>query len=85
MSQSPASSKWSSASYLRLYGNPLERKSYCVLVLDEMQIMPEIEYDPTLPCFIGSIDESFYKKAWETTEAKHAFAFMAKDLFENWK
>ena len=39
-----------------------EDKSYCVLVLNEMQIMPGIEYDPTLRRFIGGIDDAFYKK-----------------------
>ena len=60
-----------------------EDKSYCVLVLDEMQIMPGIEYDPTLHRFIGDIDDAFHKKTFETAEAKYALVFMAKDLFEN--
>ena len=62
-----------------------EDKSYCVLVLDEMQIMPGIEYDPTLRRFIGGIDDAFFKKTFETAEAKHALVFMAKGLFEKWK
>ena len=62
-----------------------EDKSYCVLVLDDMQIMPGIECDTNLSRFTGGIDDAFYKKTCETAEAKHALVFTAKGLFKNWK
>lgn len=71
--------------------NLMEAKSklynhkYCLLVLDEMQILPGIQYDPTLKSFVGCISKEFCSDKDSAHEATHALVYMVKGLAEKWK
>ena len=58
---------------------------YCLLVLDEMQILPGIQYDPTLKSFVGCISKEFCNDKDSAHEATHALVYMVKGLAEKWK
>ena len=71
--------------YMESIACATDQHTYCILVLDEMQILPGVEYDPTLRRFVGTISPEFSQDRFEGLEATHALVYMAKGLAENWK
>jgi hypothetical protein len=57
----------------------------CVLLLDEVQLEPKVEYDTSLKRMTGYISPEFLLEGREPTVAEHALVFMVKGIRKPYK
>jgi hypothetical protein len=57
----------------------------CVLLLDEVQLEPKVEYDTSLKRMTGYISPEFLLEGREPTVAEHALVFMVKGMRKPYK
>lgn len=63
-----------------------EPSRLCVLIIDEMQLRPKLEFDKGLKRYVGTVSPEIARHETEQQSlATHALAFLVRGLTVNWK